>query len=786
MDLRLILGVCALGAVVLIGTIACFVLWQVFAAKSKPKVEVHRQEDRSPPPERRHVAAPTITQLIGTIRTRSLLEGAALREAESLAEQRADPAAFVAELVKRGRLTPYQADELAHGRGEHLGLGSYVLLEPIGTGGMGQVFRAKQNVLERECALKIIRKDRLQSSEAVERFLREARAAAKLKHPNIVTIYDANVADGTHYLAMELLHGTTLADRVKEQGPLSVGAACRYLRQAALGLQHAGEQGLVHRDIKPANLFIEQTHDQVKVLDLGLARIREVAIGDETATGDLTKEGEVMGTPDYMAPEQALDPRSADHRADIYSLGCTLYFLIAGRPPFAGGSMTEKLLAHQQKEPIALETLCIGVPAGVVAAIKKAMAKQPADRFQSPAEFAAALAPFENAENIVAAANVPVTSIAQQTKQRPRRETTTAPSLDVAKKPAPSSKAGWLIVLAVLGFGGCCVVLPLGFLGWVGLFPEGDVRNRGEGKGMVHEVQRVKPPAGHEIRRIEGRSFRLSRDGARIIHSAGANDHVAVLATNFEPYQKLFSLPDGYQGIGFADDKPPSVVASSLGKTIHLLHGDTGKELSQFPLPQEGIRLARLTADGKSALILQGPNLALWDLDTGKETKRLLFDASKVNDFVISSDNAWVLTGSQLPKVQLWSLTDGTEKRVYIGHDDFGKNLSVTCVALSPDKNHVLAGCGSEIYVWDTEVPQKYREVQHHDGEVLCAAFEPDNGTFLTGGRDQKVRYWSIQPSRRLWEFEHAGIVNVVAYLDSQRVISASQDKTIRFWSLPR
>jgi serine/threonine protein kinase len=241
----------------------------------------------------------TVSEIFRTVQNCQLINGAALCEAGSLAQQIDTVQQYVAELVRRQRLTPYQANELAAGRGEQLSLGSYILLEPLGQGGMGQVFRAHHRALKRDCALKIIRKDKVQSEEIVRRFLRESRATAKLKHPNIVTVYDADVVDQTHYFVMEWLQGMTLADIVAKKGPLPISVACCYLRQVALGLQHAHEQGIIHRDIKPRNLLVESSN-HVKILDLGLVRIHEVLAEDETATMILTRLGTVLNLYFYL------------------------------------------------------------------------------------------------------------------------------------------------------------------------------------------------------------------------------------------------------------------------------------------------------------------------------------------------------------------------------------------------------------------------------------------------------------------------------------------------------
>ena len=221
----------------------------------------------------------------------------------------------------------------------------YRVVAALGAGGMGAVYRAEHRLMDRPVALKVIRGDLLGNEAMVERFRREVKSAARLaSHPNIVAAYDAEQAGETHMLVMEFIEGTDLARLVDRRGPLPVGEACEYARQAALGLQHAFEDGMVHRDIKPQNLM-RTTRGQIKILDFGLARFAsEVA-----SHAGVTAEGMILGSADYIAPEQIDDPHAADIRADIYSLGCTLYFLLAGRPPFPDGSLIQKLMAHREK-----------------------------------------------------------------------------------------------------------------------------------------------------------------------------------------------------------------------------------------------------------------------------------------------------------------------------------------------------------------------------------------------------------------------------------------------------
>jgi hypothetical protein len=254
---------------------------------------------------------------------------------------------------------------------------------------MGVVYQARQTVMDRQVVIKVVNQALLDHPDALERFRREVQAAASLSHPNIVTAYDAEQVGDLHYLVMEFVPGQSLAAVLKKDGPLSVAHACHYVRQAALGLQHAFERGMVHRDIKPANLMVTP-RGQVKILDFGLAKVAS----ERGAGKGLTASGAYMGTPEYSAPEQATDARTADIRADLYSLGCTLYCLLAGRPPFQEDTAVLTILAHLQKEPTPLSELRPDVPAKLWAVVARLLAKDPARRYQRPAEVAQALAPF--------------------------------------------------------------------------------------------------------------------------------------------------------------------------------------------------------------------------------------------------------------------------------------------------------------------------------------------------------------------------------------------------------
>jgi serine/threonine-protein kinase len=334
----------------------------------------------------------SVDDLIDALRQSRLLSSTQMDElVMTLGVGFTEPSELADDLVQRRWLTAYQARQLFLGRGQELALGQYVLLEQVGAGRTAQVFRALHRRLERVDALKVVRPDYLAHPKALSWFQQEARAAARLSHPNLVTIYDADEVNGRHFLAMEYVDGPDLGSLVQGRGPLPAALACDYAWQAALGLQHAAERDVVHRDIKPSNLLLTADGVLVKILDMGLALLRRHPCGAAPGT-----EATVRGTPDYMAPEQAVAADDVDTRADIYSLGCTLYFLLTGQPPFPEGSVTEKLLRHCRAEPPALAALRPDLPPELIEVVRRMTAKRPEERYPNPADVASALQPLVN------------------------------------------------------------------------------------------------------------------------------------------------------------------------------------------------------------------------------------------------------------------------------------------------------------------------------------------------------------------------------------------------------
>jgi hypothetical protein len=262
----------------------------------------------------------------------------------------------------------------------------YEVLRPLGAGGMGQVFLARHRFMDRLVALKLLQPSLLANPAAIERFRNEVRAAAQLLHPNIVTAFDADQAGELHFFAMEHVDGTTLEQVVEQHGPVGPSQAREWVRQITQGLQHAHQRGMVHRDLKPANI-IRTAGNVVKILDFGLARFASEQPSPSTAT----PSGAVVGTPAYLAPEQARNPRTADGRADLYSLGCTWYYMLTGQPPFPGGTVLQQLLAHQDRAPSPLAHFRADVPPRDAEIIGRLLEKDPERRYRTPHELLAAL-----------------------------------------------------------------------------------------------------------------------------------------------------------------------------------------------------------------------------------------------------------------------------------------------------------------------------------------------------------------------------------------------------------
>ncbi len=297
------------------------------------------------------------------------------------------PEACIQAIIDCGLLTTWQLEQLRKGRHKGFVLGKYKLLRLLGAGGMSSVYLAEHMTLHNKVAIKVLPVKRVDQTSYLARFKREAHSSAVLSHPHIAKAFDEDTSGSVNFIVMEYIDGIDLHARVKQDGPLPIREAADFIRQAALGLQYAHEEGLVHRDIKPANLMVDK-RGHVKILDLGLA------LGNDDEEASLTKEHDekVLGTADYLSPEQARDSHKADRRSDIYSLGCTLYYLLVGKAPFAKGSLAERIRAHMNEPAPNLLDARPDVPAAIVELYFRMMEKHPDARQQTAQEVADSLA----------------------------------------------------------------------------------------------------------------------------------------------------------------------------------------------------------------------------------------------------------------------------------------------------------------------------------------------------------------------------------------------------------
>jgi serine/threonine protein kinase len=339
-------------------------------------------------------APTTATELVDLVTRSGVVEGSRLtnymQELQATGSIPSEPSRLAGLMVRDGILTFFQAEQFLMGKWKRFSIGKYKVLERLGSGGMGQVFLCEHKLMRRRVAVKVLPTAKADDPSSLERFYREARAVAALDHPNIVRAYDIDQDENLHFLVMEYVDGSSLQDLIKKTGPIDPVRACHYIYQSAIGIQHAFDTaGLVHRDIKPGNILVDRS-GTVKILDMGLARF----FHDEDDLLTKKYDENVLGTADYLAPEQAMDSHSVDVRADIYSLGATFYYMLTGNPPFTEGTVAQKLIWHQTKPPKPIADYRKDVQPEIIAIVQKMMAKDPTNRFQTPTEIALALEPF--------------------------------------------------------------------------------------------------------------------------------------------------------------------------------------------------------------------------------------------------------------------------------------------------------------------------------------------------------------------------------------------------------
>jgi WD40 repeat protein/serine/threonine protein kinase len=712
----------------------------------------------------------------------------------------------------------------------------YRVLSLLGAGGMGAVYKAEHRLMERTVALKVMTRAFVASEATVDRFRREVKAAARLSHPNIVAAYDAEQAGDVHFLVMEYVEGTDLARWLAARGPLPVEEACEYARQCATGLRHAHEHGMIHRDIKPHNLM-RTPGGTIKILDFGLARLAAEA----GTAGGVTGQGILLGTVDYLAPEQADDARQADIRSDIYSLGCTLYHLLSGRPPFPKGTVVQKIMAHTEREPSSLRELRPDLPPGVARLVQRMMAKSPDDRYQTPDEVCDALAPFAG-QTVVIDPSPRRTKRAGMEPRGTRRWSIAAAAVLLALVGIVAGAAVYRIqtdngeivistdnpdVEVVIKQNGKLVRiidtktnkevkldsglydLELGGQAdGLKLSPDRVTIRRGETvvatverrpKGGDVTGKKAEPPA--EIRRdaftgsenVPAHVFwvTFSPDGRYFLATGDAGNRSPVRIYDGKTGQLISQfVPDVDTGASYAAFSPDGTkVVSSDRAAAYVWESAKGRRLLKLEGHKERPWYATFSPDGKR--ILTGSfdhTLRVWDAATGKELLVLEGHADTCGGY-FSPDGKWIVSYSADKTTRGWDAATGkevwkqTEQRAPL-------NWFLNYRFFSPDGARVLS-LGGDGGVRVLEVATgKVVSTLTGTAEVDGASFLPDGLQLVTWGKDRALRIWDLASSKEVRSLDLAEDLaddyydKVAVSPNGQSVLTSHKDQTVRLRDL--
>jgi serine/threonine protein kinase len=655
------------------------------------------------------------------------------------------PEQVVRRLVEKGWLTKYQGEAVLGGRTYSLMFGPYILLDKLGEGGMGSVYKARHRRLGRIDAVKVIRPDKIASKVVARRFLREIRLTSDLHHQHVVRAVDAGEVGRQWYLATQFVQGVDLATVVRRLGPLPVPDACLAIYQASLALQHVHERGLVHRDVKPSNLIREDQTGRVKLLDLGLSRFREPT-GQESMAGTLTTDGVLLGTPDFMAPEQAVDPHGVDIRADLYALGCTFFFLLTGRPPYTGSSV-DKLLAHSSSSIPPVQLPGGPTPPALNAIVARLMAKRPEDRYPTPqalTDALLALRPGNEPPSAGPSATVappeshpaPVVDEWQSAFHLLVSQTNTLAASPLTKRlpsPSPASRLRWLWV----------TVATLAILVVVAL-----VVSRGRPRGTLA----VESPPDH------------TQLGSPAVPEDAPAEELRAL-------QKALDTPGEDRGrlrdrvIAFRTRRVGTPLAIGAAELLRRLPSPLD-QLSPTPGPDGGISSIQVGKSGAPVLWFQfgpsdrrllvarrGGQLEEWSLPTLEESGRFMTpSAGPGRTATVSADGRTVVTARPDGVLCVWSERGGLPREI-----DLGPGFRARVVGVgAAGRAAVVAFTDGDKRLGriDLETGRMVGQLDHRSMGVNGITVSPDGEACLVSSDHDILREIPQKPGRSTRQFE--------------------------------
>lgn len=656
-------------------------------------------------------------------------------------------------------------------------LGKYQIIEEIGRGGMGAVYKGYDPFLNRTVAIKLLAPHLVWETAFVERFMREARAVAQLRHPNIVDIHDVGQDGGNYYFVMGLLPGVSLKHLIAQRGRLSPAEALSILRPLADALDYAHGKGLVHRDVKPANVIFDERNQPV-LTDFGIAKAAE--------DSRLTTTGASIGTPHYMSPEQ-VQGKDIDGRTDQYALAIIAFELLTGSVPFDATTTTAILYKQVNEPPPSVTAFCPELPPGIQVALGRALAKSPGGRYSTCGEFVDAMyqSTTQPARPVAPQARPkeqPAPTVVMQPRAA-KRETPPPPSTALpprpgAAGPAHKSRAVPLLLVGAAIAAAALVALVIVAVATTALakkpaspVPVPAVAISTGNATQVRELARLSIKASNLV---------FSPDGK---YMASGSDDQTVRLWDTSSWQPLIVFVGRSKRVTCVAFSPGGklLASGSEENTVQLWDVSYRRELRTLPGHTGTVWSVAFSPDGK--LVASGSDdntIKVWDMLSGREVRTLAGHTGHVYSVAFSPDGKTLASGATDATIRLWDASTGRELRTLAGHTGY-----VNSLAFSPDGKTLASGArDGTIKLWDVSGGRELYTLRGHSGWVASVAFSPDGKVAASGSNDKTVKIWDVSSGRELYSLSgHTDRVYGVAFLmDGKLLVSGSDDGTIGLW----